>query len=204
MTRDDFWNKISTLILICDVNQRYHQKTAWIWKACDRTAKILVAVMAVAAFCLTIAHGGVAIRVLELIFGAVAVLAAIALNVIPFGEYEKTSDEMFHSWSDLRKDAEIQSLKLSNVADVSECMIERLEELTAKQHSLNAIEPAPNRKRLQKCQEDHNQQQWGVRDNEAAEKVKSERRAHEVNEIAASRASISPSSLAVAEAVDRV
>ena len=192
MVRNDFWDKITTLIFHCDINQRYHQKTAWIWKACDRSAKILVAVMAVTALCLTIAHGESSVVRFEIASGCIAVLAAIALNVVPFGEYEKTSDEMFHSWSDLRKDAEIQSLKVSNVTDISDCMVERLEELIGKQHSLNAIEPAPNRKRLQECQEDYNQQRWGVRDNTEAENVKKTRRAN----------ATSPSSLAEA-GVDR-
>lgn len=187
MTRTEFWKKLGALIITCDVNQRYHQTTAWNWKAFDRITKILVAVMAVAALCLTVAHDE-SIHVLEIIFGSIASIAAIALNVVPFGEYEKSSDEMFHSWSDVRKDAEIQSLKFSSVVDISECMIERLGELVAKVHSLNAIEPTPNRKRLRKCQEDCNESIWGVRSHEEAQKKQAEASATATSSLVAEKA----------------
>lgn len=175
MTNDEFQNHLWELRGTCAINQRYHQLLAWWWKAADRFAKISVAAVAVAA--LVTALLGESWKECEVVLALVAAVLAIVLNVLPFGEYEKTYDEFFRSWSDIRIDAEVLRLKVCSDV-VEDHWIERLTELRAKEHALDAKEPAPVRWILRRCQEDEREATWG-RGIRTAEQVECERNRRE-------------------------
>src|SRR5207249_9315281 len=95
----------------------------------------------------------------------VSVIVAIALNIIPIGDWEKTHAELFRSWSDLRKDAEVEATKACSLDpkdSVPPHVADRLCDLTNKEHSLDADEPAPWKWLLKRCQGDEVQSRWGI------------------------------------------
>jgi hypothetical protein len=161
MTYRDLCHELDCLRCTCDINQRYHQALAWRWRTVDRLAKVSVALVATLAFAAEFwshEHHGWAIG----FAGAAAVLATL-LNVIPFGEVEKESTEMFRAWSDLRVDVETMIVKAEGPDEkqAPDPLHDRLAELRTKQKTLDGKEPAPWRDLLERCQEDSNEAFWG-------------------------------------------
>jgi hypothetical protein len=154
MTYQEFQDKLHELNCTCDINQRYHQKMAWRWKAADRTIKVLVAFVAILALAAEIA--GEPWHVQAIWLAGIAAALAVFLNVVAFGEVERFYDELFHGWADLRVDVENQQVKSheDSSQEVPDYLIDRLTEMRTKQHSLNAKEPAPWRGLLEKCQKE--------------------------------------------------
>jgi hypothetical protein len=160
MTSQELRDRLHGLTCACDINQRYHQCMSWRWRIADRVMKIAVALVA----CLALAaeFWGPAHHHYAIAFAAIAAFAAILLNVVPFGEIERFYDEMFHSWSELRADAEVQRTKAAETSGATPPHVfERFTELIAKMHSLNAREPAAYRGLMRRCQEDNNESVWG-------------------------------------------
>ena len=160
MKAKEYEDKLYTLAHICGLNQRYHQRMARRWALVDRVAKIAVALVAIIALA---ALMGERYERLEFWMATLAALFAVVLNVVPFGEFEKFATEMFRGWSDLRIDVETQSARVEADADgnIAPHKVERLTEMLAKSHALDAKEPAPWRRLLRKCQEDETESEWG-------------------------------------------
>ncbi|HVV73550.1 MAG TPA: hypothetical protein VHI52_18900 [Verrucomicrobiae bacterium] len=129
VTSAEYQSHIWNLVRTCSINQRYHQRLEWWWKIADRTAKILVAVVAVAALVVTLLDEEW--KPTELWLAGIAAVLAIVLNVLPFGEYEKEHGEFFRAWSDIRIDTETLCLKTCE-EPVSGHMLERLSECAPK------------------------------------------------------------------------
>jgi hypothetical protein len=187
MTNAECKLKIYDLIATCSVNQRFHQKMSWRWGLADKAVKIIVALVAIAA--LITALGGKYWETWSIGFTVIAAIAAVILNVVPFGEHEKFYHEMFHLWSHLRIDVEMFDTKIEHQKNQSDPhLIERFAELKVKEHTLNCLEPAPSRSLLRKCQEDHNESIWG-RNIRTPEQVEAERTRREQHFAASSAAS---------------
>ena len=162
MTASEFCSELHKLTYTAEVNQRYHQiKQArmWWW---DKFVKIGVAILTVfALLAVFLPHE---LKWLEIGVATAAAVAAVVLNVVPVGEWVTEFGEMFRSWSDVLRDAELLELKarkLKNKADVEEHLVERLEELVSQHCQLDAMEPAPNDELLFRCQGDINERMYG-------------------------------------------
>ena len=134
------------------MNQRYHQARAHLWTCWNRGVQISVAVLAVIGVCLSVVSLLVESKVADgfaIAVATMAAIAAIALNVLPLGDWAAMHLDLFRRWTDLRED--IDSLKLETTADPSKYGIQRLRELSAKVHRICATEPAPNETLLNKC-----------------------------------------------------
>jgi hypothetical protein len=158
----EFRGELHNLAYTAEVNQRYHhlkQRQMWLW---DKVVKIGVAVLAVLA--LIAAFVPHELKWLEVTAALLAALAAVALNVVPVGEWITEYGEMFRSWSDLLLDAEQLELKAREIDDgapVPIHLVERLQETINRQCQLDAMEPPPDDKLLSRCQGDINERMYG-------------------------------------------
>jgi hypothetical protein len=162
MSGQEYGKKLYQLVYICGMNQRYHSKLKRWWAIVDRGIRIIVGVLAIAAAIF-------AVPPLEtpwasLWVATASAVAAFVLNIAPVGDWEKIHAELFRLWSDLRKDTEQASLKacdLNHNEPVPAYLVERIHELTGKEHSLDSNEPTPVRWLLRRCQWEENQYRFG-------------------------------------------
>lgn len=141
----NFWDKLHEQKVTAEVNQRYHQLLARRWERWDRAAKIAVAILGTVALLSSFlpahhAWAGVAL-------GAAGVVAAVALNVVPLGDWRCAHGEMFRSWGELVQSAEqleFRARKLGEDATVPGPLFERLEEVASRSYQLDATESAPD------------------------------------------------------------
>jgi hypothetical protein len=152
MTQPDFDHELLCLSMTAGMNQRYHQKRAHFWTCWNRGVQISVAVLAVTGVCLSVVTYFVEAKIADW-FGigvaTSAAIAAIALNVLPLGDWAAMHLDLFRRWTDLRED--VDSLKLETAAEPSKYGVQRLRELGAKVHRICATEPAPKEKLLHEC-----------------------------------------------------
>jgi hypothetical protein len=160
MTIQDYNNRLHELMFTCGMNQRYHQRLKLYWAILDRTIRIAVGVLAVLGLVFAIPgmDNGWGLRVAIL-----SLVVAIALNIVPVSDWEKAHAELFRAWSELRKDAESESVKACSLdgTSVPSYVADRLCEMTGKEHSLDADEPAPWKWLLARCQGDEVEARWG-------------------------------------------
>jgi len=83
------------------MNQRYHQRLSARWGIADKSVRILVGVLSVICLLFTVASRSDSIW--EILAGFVAVVIALALNVVPTGERELHHNNLFTQWTDLRE-----------------------------------------------------------------------------------------------------
>jgi len=107
MNSEAFLDKAYHLSFSAGMNHRYHQSREHRWNWADRTAKIIVAILAVAALCLCVVtaqsdHWGW--DAVSIVVASLAAIAAVALNVLPFGEWAKTHNALFQRWTDFREE----------------------------------------------------------------------------------------------------
>ena len=161
MTNAECLKRLEKIAYTAGINQRYHQQFQWWWSIADKAVRIAVGILAViGVFVLTPGRESWAAVVAFL-----ALIAAIVLNIIPSAEREQFYGDLFRRWSDLRKDAESENLRLAardSEANATPDVVERIRDLCEKEHCLCAAEPAPWRKFLGKCQEDENQSRHGL------------------------------------------
>ena len=122
-----------------------------------RALKIVVAVLAVFAVAAVFLFHE--LKWAEFIVALLAALAALALNVVPVGEWVTEFGEMFRSWSDLLRDVEQLELKARDLGDeeqTPEHLVERLNDGLSRQCQLDSLEHAPDEKLLLRCQGDVN------------------------------------------------
>lgn len=151
------------LTYTCTMNQLYHQHVEHKWWRWDKAVKIVVGLLAVIAL--------VAVYLpeeqkhwVEVPAGWLAALAAIILNVVPVGEWEAHSAELFRAWTDLGTRARLLTLKIASYGedqDVDTIYFEWFTTLATDRQRLNAQEPAPDEKLLRECQADVNEMTYG-------------------------------------------
>jgi hypothetical protein len=151
MPQERLADEVYKLSFTCGMNQRYHQNLARVWEWGDRIAKGLVGISTLAGAMLGVASFTLsrnqALANWSLGVTIVAAVLAIILNAVPFGDWARRHLDLFARWSGLRQDADTLKLRIEQGSpDVTG--VDRLEELIAKKHSINALEPAPIESRL--------------------------------------------------------
>jgi hypothetical protein len=162
MTYRDYKTRLEALLFTCGMNQRYHQHLQHQWACWDRGIRIAVGIIAVIALIVAIPHA--ASESVGLAVATIALALAFILNVLPVGEWDKLHAELFHLWSDLRKDAVLEDHKACNFDfddKMRDHLTDRLAELTTKSECLSATEPKANKELLWRCMEDENESHWG-------------------------------------------
>jgi hypothetical protein len=157
MTRKEFEQKRYEISVCAGMNQRYHQSYASFWIGCDRFVRISVGVLAVAGASLTVVSAMIQkpsgqiswADILCIVIASLAAVAAIILNVLPFGEWSAKHRELFGKWTDLRED--IDSLEGVCAGEPSAELIEQLHNLGAKVNRIGANEPACDDAFLDDC-----------------------------------------------------
>ena len=144
--KEAFEQKQYEISVAAGMNQRYHQDriSRWVWW--DRFFKISVAGLAVVGVCLSIvtAFSTSALAVgSSILFASLAAIAAIALNVLPFGEWASQYASILQRWTDLREDIDALLFDLHDEPTAE--LVQRLKELEAKLNRINGSEPKGNR-----------------------------------------------------------
>lgn len=161
MKRDDCDRMIHDLGFTAVVNQRYHQILEWRWATLDRLMRILIGVLA--AFGVLLAALGSPWGTLSLVVPMAALIAAILLNILPFGEIQRFYRDLFRRWSDLRQEVELARMAVRDLQgqDVPEHLFQRLQSLMQRKAAILADEPAAWRGLLIRCQEETTESIWG-------------------------------------------
>ena len=152
MDSSAFRTKRYQLSVLTGMNQRYHQRRTHVWTVCNRSVQITVGVLAVAGVCLSVAawlaHDD-RVDIAAIIVASLAAIAAIALNVLPLGDWSQQHADLFRRWSDLRED--IDGLLFDVDGDPGIVQSERLKQLDAKVHRICGSEPHFQKKLLEEC-----------------------------------------------------
>jgi hypothetical protein len=155
MNTADFSTRRYELSVIAGMNQRYHQHEAYKQWWRDTAAKIVTAVFAVLGLSLAIVS---AFSSSALVDGAgisvslVAAIAAVFLNVVPYGTWEKDHVDCFRRWTDIREDVDSLEFEITDGSEPTKEAIARLRELEAKAHRICGSETLANQKLLDACQ----------------------------------------------------
>lgn len=142
MTAKEFLDKQYHISVAAGMNQRIHQAKASWWTGWDRACKIIVALLAVASLCLSlwaVSPTGADWGRFSIVISALGALAAIALNVLPLGDWASRHNALFQRWSDMRED--VDSILFDVNSDPTATHIRRLKELDAKFHRICGSEP---------------------------------------------------------------
>lgn len=160
MNKVEYDQRLRNIIYTCGVNVRYHQIVSSRWSYVDRGIRILVGILAI---------GGAILAVPKLDcpwlgfwIAVLSALAAAILNILPVGDWEKKHLQLSQGWSDILKTANAEEFKTCCLEDQPDAhRFERLHELLAEMESLNAMEPTPWDRLLNRCQEEENEREWG-------------------------------------------
>src|SRR5438874_610231 len=114
MTRKEFEQKQYEISVCAGMNQRYHLNFSSLWIGWDRGFWIAIGILAVAGASLAVVSATVerpssgmsSWDIVSIVFASLAAVVAIALNVVPFGEWAGRHRELFGKWSDLREDVD--------------------------------------------------------------------------------------------------
>lgn len=161
MNADDFAYQRLDLSMTAGMNQRYHQARSHWWICWNRAVQIAVGLLAVIGACLAVSAASVDnvwVDVSAILFASLAAVAAIALNVLPLGDWAQEHLDLFRRWSDLREDVDALEFEQppGAVGDIPRELVDRLKALDAKKHRICGIEPAMNERLLEKCYRDEN------------------------------------------------
>lgn len=155
ITNDEFLDHQFHLSMTAGMNQRYHQSYATFWWRWDTSVKVVMAISAVASALFSIATlfpVEPAIASLSATLSVVSAFAAVAMNVIPFGTWEKEHRDFLRQWTDIRED--VEALRFACGNDPQEQHRHELQKLDAKIHRICGQEPNPNRQMINKCWDD--------------------------------------------------
>jgi hypothetical protein len=153
MKAQELRHKIYDLVYTSEMNGRYHQKKAHMCWWGDKAVKVAVA--SLAALALVTVFVPESWKWVELTFAFLALVAAVALNAIPVGEWEGYYQELFRAWSELRIAAERLDMRTRDCSDeetVERWVVDICTDLLSRQTELDARECAPNEKLLKDSQ----------------------------------------------------
>jgi len=85
----------------------------------------------------------------SIVVGGLAALAAIALNVLPYGEWASRHNALFERWTDLREDVDKLLFEIEEVPTTQ--LVDRLKELEGKFHRICGTEPGYKKPLLDEC-----------------------------------------------------
>jgi len=155
MNCDEFLDKQYEISVQAGMNQRYHQQryATWWWRW-DTSFKAATAALAVMGTMLSVAGLYRATlpewNIAALVLSALSAIAAVILNVVPFGTWEQQHRDFLRQWTDLREDAEALLFEC-NGNQPNDFHIAELKKIDAKVHRLCGNEPSPDTKLLDKC-----------------------------------------------------
>jgi hypothetical protein len=155
--------RLDEVIFISGMNSRYHHVLEWWWGFLDKTIRVVVGILAVVGLILSVP--GVDAPRAGLAIAIVSLVAAAILNIVPVGDWEKTNGEMFRLWSGLRKDAvllENKTCDKDDDKDAYSAYCDHLLGLIQKMESLHALQHAPLKGLLLRCEGDENESRWGA------------------------------------------
>jgi hypothetical protein len=153
MNSEQFLEKQYEISVIAGMNQRYHQSYATWWWRWDASAKATTAILAVIGAMLSVAatypdHAPI-IDTCGVAFASLAAVAAVVLNIVPFGTWEKEHRDLLSQWTDVRSDVEALLFEFSGKP--SEHHVRELGKIDAKLHRLCGQEPSPYQYHLNEC-----------------------------------------------------
>ena len=165
---DQTIKKIKTLSFTGSMNARYHQQMVHRYEKYDRWFKFAVGVITILGAMLSavsVANAHIGWGIGSLVITIIGAVVGIILNVLPFGEIARRHLDLFSRWSSLRQDADELLLHAEHNETKSKAVtiLDRIQDLTAKKNSINAIEPKPDENLLQECYEDENRARSGHR-----------------------------------------
>ena len=152
MTADEFQKKQYDLSVTAGMNQRYHQRRAGRFAWWDRGFRVGIGVLSAVSAGLAVAAANNSVSHVEGYSVAIAIVVAgigATLNVLPFGDWEKSHVDLFRRWTDLRE--EVDALLYHTNGEPSAFVISRLKELDGKLHRICGMEPACKTKLLDEC-----------------------------------------------------
>jgi hypothetical protein len=142
MNPAEFEQKQYEISVQAGTNQRYHQRRANYWLWWDRAVRIAVGIMAVGAFSLSIVTAfthPVLVDIASIAVAFTAASAAVALNVLPLGEWAAQHLDLFRRWTDLRED--VDTILFDYGEEVTPEFVGRLKQLEGKAHRICGSEP---------------------------------------------------------------
>lgn len=154
MTRRELLQKQYELSVQAGTSQRYHQQCARFWWYFDFGAKVATAVFAVLALSLAIVSALVESAAADfwgIVVSLAAAVAAIVLNVVPFGSWEQTHRDLFRQWTDFREDAD--ALEHDVTGEPTPHDLCALSKLIARSHRICGQEVSPDDDRVKLCYE---------------------------------------------------
>jgi hypothetical protein len=158
MTRDQFLDKQFSISVTSGMNQRYHQSVAHWWTGWNRAVQITVAILAAIGAilaCVAPFAKSTALDVVSAVFACLAAIVAIALNVLPLGDWSQEHLDLLRRWSDLREDADSLLFDLTD-DEPPPHLIARLKSLDAKVHRICGGEPLSDKALLEQCYREEN------------------------------------------------
>ena len=114
MILSEFKEERYEVSFIAGMNQRYHQTMASWWMLWNRITQIVVGVLAVASACLSagaISSDSLGLDIAALIVSASAAVAAVALNVLPFGDWSQRLSRPFSTLERLARGYRCTSIR---------------------------------------------------------------------------------------------
>lgn len=136
------------------MNQRYHQHEASLNASRDLWAKVATAMFAMIGVSLALAGAMTVSGVIDWLgvtFSAIAAVAAIFLNVLPYGAREKEHVDLFRRWTDLREDIDRLEFELGDGSPTPP-LAEQLQTLESKLHRICGAEALANQRLWRQCQ----------------------------------------------------
>jgi hypothetical protein len=143
MSPEEFRNKQLYISMGAGTSQRVHQDLADRWTRWDRIAKATMAAIAVVGLWISLESTKPEwawLASYSTTLSVVGLIAAIALNLLPFGDWAMRHISLYQRWCDMREDVDSLQYDIKK-GEPSASLVKRLKELDAKYHRICASEP---------------------------------------------------------------
>jgi hypothetical protein len=126
------------------MNQRYYQSLTQKWWKWDLATKIATASFATFSFGLSVASlfqssNLITLTWVSFVVSLLTACAAIVLNVVPFGSWEKDAASLYHQWTDLREEVDCLAFDLGK-DEPSRMVVSILQRLEGRRHRICGTE----------------------------------------------------------------
>src|SRR5437899_2431204 len=92
MTNSEYKRRLHHVVFTCGINHRYHHTLEWVWGAVDKGIRVGVGVLAIVG--LVLAVPSFVDSMVGFYVAIASVVVALALNIVPVGDWEKFHGEM--------------------------------------------------------------------------------------------------------------
>lgn len=153
MNHQQAMQRLYELSVQAGMNQRYHQIYSSWWWGWDTFMKVTTAALSVVGAMLAVTSLYAATPPvwdqLSLGLAVISAIVAVALNVVPFGNWEKDHRDHMRQWFDFRED--VDSIRLGCQHDQTCVPFEEIKKLDGKMHRICSQEPSPNTRVIKEC-----------------------------------------------------